>query len=101
MEAFRRRQPLDRLEIGGRLIVAPPGRRNDWPGRPFRHARFHPLERRSDRGWLWGWHSVVAALDNPRRAAPLRLVATRERAKTLSDRHDLGVEVEILETQAI
>ncbi|MCR5875338.1 23S rRNA (guanosine(2251)-2'-O)-methyltransferase RlmB [Phenylobacterium sp. J426] len=36
--------------------------------------------------WIWGWHAVEAALDNPRRAAPLRLLATPERAKQLEGR---------------
>jgi 23S rRNA (guanosine2251-2'-O)-methyltransferase len=33
--------------------------------------------------WIWGWHPVEAALANPRRAPPERLVATSERARQL------------------
>jgi len=33
--------------------------------------------------WLWGWHAVAAALENPTRAAPRRLLATAERARAL------------------
>ena len=36
--------------------------------------------------WLWGWHAVVAALANPRRDAPRRLLASAERAKALAER---------------
>jgi 23S rRNA (guanosine2251-2'-O)-methyltransferase len=39
--------------------------------------------RRPDTGndeWIWGWHAVEAALANPRRGAPLRLLATPEKA---------------------
>jgi 23S rRNA (guanosine2251-2'-O)-methyltransferase len=35
---------------------------------------------------VWGWHATLAALANPRRGAPLRLVATAERAKALAAR---------------
>jgi len=33
--------------------------------------------------WLWGWHAVEAALQNPDRPAPERLFATAERAKAI------------------
>jgi 23S rRNA (guanosine2251-2'-O)-methyltransferase len=36
--------------------------------------------------WLWGWHPVVAALANPARGAPRRLLATPERAAELAAR---------------
>ena len=50
--------------------------------------------------WLWGWHSVVAALSNAARPAPKRLLATAERARTLQARFgDLAIEV--AETAAI
>ena len=34
--------------------------------------------------WLWGWHAVVAALENPRRAPIKRLLATPDRARALA-----------------
>jgi len=36
--------------------------------------------------WVWGWHAALAALANPQRGAPRRLVATAERAKELATR---------------
>lgn len=34
--------------------------------------------------WLWGWHPVEAALRNPERPAPQRLVCTAERARAIA-----------------
>ncbi len=34
--------------------------------------------------WLWGWHAVEAALNNPDRPAPEQLFVTVERAKTIA-----------------
>ena len=37
-------------------------------------------------GWIWGRHAVEALIDNPRREAPQRLLATEERARSLAGR---------------
>ena len=36
--------------------------------------------------WVWGWHATLAALANPQRGPPLRLLATAERARELAGR---------------
>ncbi|MDZ4375374.1 MAG: 23S rRNA (guanosine(2251)-2'-O)-methyltransferase RlmB [Phenylobacterium sp.] len=33
--------------------------------------------------WIWGWHAVEAALSNPLRGVPLRLVATPDKARQI------------------
>ncbi len=71
-----------------------PRRRNDrrhLPGKP-------------DDGpgvWLWGWHAVLAALQNPARGEPLRLLATPDRARLVAQHLGAGVKVEIVDLQAI
>jgi 23S rRNA (guanosine2251-2'-O)-methyltransferase len=47
--------------------------------------------------WLWGWHPVVAALDNPQRPAPKRLVATAERGRLLTERFGKPAGLETVE----
>jgi 23S rRNA (guanosine2251-2'-O)-methyltransferase len=61
-----------------------------------REGAGHPTEAGS---WVWGWHSVLAALDNPARQGPRRLFASPERTRRLSE---LGVAtpIEILEPAA-
>ena len=47
-------------------------------------AKHGPTSAGSD--WVWGWHAALAALANPQRGAPLRLVSTPERSRELSSR---------------
>jgi 23S rRNA (guanosine2251-2'-O)-methyltransferase len=67
---------------GSRAAIANPGQR-----------------RRADEAsaeWLWGWHAVVAALDNPARARLKRLLATQDRARELGARLERDFAVEVL-----
>ena len=50
--------------------------------------------------WLWGWHPVQAALSNPERPAPTRLLATAERAEQLKRilSREALIALEIVET---
>ena len=51
--------------------------------------------------WLWGWHTVLAALENPRRSPAKRLLATPERAALLKGRHGASLAIETADSQAI
>jgi 23S rRNA (guanosine2251-2'-O)-methyltransferase len=68
--------------------VARHGRGNDargWSPRldhPFPRRRRHASQAAAGE-WIWGWRPVLAALANPARAAPRRLVATPERSRQL------------------
>jgi len=74
--------------------VAHPHRRNDK--RPFRSRG------ETDPGaWLWGWHAVLAALDNPDRPAPARLLATPDRARLLEERVHGRIKAEVADSAAI
>jgi 23S rRNA (guanosine2251-2'-O)-methyltransferase len=65
--------------------------RNDTGGHRRRHkAGRHGLARLGGEDgaheMIWGWHAVVAAIANPRRQAPARLLATTDRARELAHR---------------
>lgn len=69
--------------------MASPTERND--ARKGRNFRPKPHgQGRSDRrsgppsdDWIWGWHAVEAALGNPARKTPLRLLATPDKARQI------------------
>jgi 23S rRNA (guanosine2251-2'-O)-methyltransferase len=51
--------------------------------------------------WLWGWHPVEAALANPRRERPIRLVATAERMQQVEKRFGRLPAMEVADAHAI
>lgn len=71
------------------------GRKPQFHGRPQRRA-----ETASD-DWIWGWHAVEAALANPARGEPLRLLATPERAKEIEQRFGRQPALETADNQLI
>ncbi|MDR3508269.1 MAG: 23S rRNA (guanosine(2251)-2'-O)-methyltransferase RlmB [Caulobacteraceae bacterium] len=56
---------------------------------------------KANNDWVWGWHPVLAALENPRREAPRRLLATAERAKQIEERFGRIAALEIQENADI
>jgi 23S rRNA (guanosine2251-2'-O)-methyltransferase len=83
--------------------VASHSERNDARNRrkPQAHARFHKRPDAGAEEWIWGWHAVEAALGNAARGAPLRLLATPERAKQIEGRFGRPKALELADNQQI
>ena len=99
-----------RPQIGARLIVASSYERNDRKfrpkagpskGAPGRPTGPRPLQEKASVDWLWGWHAVTAALDNPRRAPPRRLLATEDRARQLTERFGRLATLEVVDAAGV
>ena len=97
-------------KIGARLIVVSHRRRNDRdphsrsrpPGPDHAASTGHRRRLEDAQGeWLWGWHTVIAALENPARATVKRLVATPDRARALGEKFGAARPVEVTEAAAI
>ena len=74
---------------------APQGRSGDDGSKKPQQVQRHKV---NDDGWLWGAHAVEAALKNPRRHGPLKLILSEERAKSFNPgayrRSDIRVTVQ-------
>jgi 23S rRNA (guanosine2251-2'-O)-methyltransferase len=83
--------------------VARPSERNDArKGRKYgAERRFHKRSDPPSDDWIWGWHPVEAALANPRRGEPLRLMATAERARQIEGRFGRPKALEIVDAPLI
>jgi len=95
-------------------VASPPERNDARKGRNFRpkgppkgpaHGGFRgghdrrPANVSDD--WIWGWHAVEAALANPRRGAPVRLLATPDRARQIEAKFGRGTTLEIADAHHI
>jgi len=61
-----------------------PERNDARKGAKHRPAgRFRGRPQAVSEDWIWGWHALEAALANPRRGAPEKLLATPERARQI------------------
>ena len=69
----------------------------------YRRRNDRPAARRRDPSsdWLWGWHAVTAALQNPAREADARLVATPDRARSLGANLPATVSLQVVQSAAI
>jgi 23S rRNA (guanosine2251-2'-O)-methyltransferase len=65
------------------------------------HKRFARRPEAPSEDWIWGWHAVEAALGNPRRGPPARLLATPERARQIEAAFGRQTALEIADNNLI
>ena len=93
MSSFRERN--DRNKSGASSVRSP------RPGSPRPPHQAHRKYGGGDPDqWVWGWHAVEAALRNPDRPAPKKILATEDRAKQISqlrgeDGRPLGIDLSV------
>ena len=87
-------------------MASHPERNDARKGRKYRPKS--PAHGRSERrahgpsdDWIWGWHAVEAALANPRRGTPVRLVATPDRARQIEARFGRQPALEVADNHQI
>ena len=69
-------------------------------GKPGR-TPFQPRRDAISDDWLWGWHAVVAALENPARPKPGRLLATLDRGREIEKRFGVDLRFEVADGHGI
>ena len=83
-------------------MASNPKRNDTRKGRKFRpHQRFQRHGEAPSDDWIWGWHAVEAALANPARGAPLRLLATPERSRQIGTRFGPLIKLETADNSLI
>ena len=71
------------------------------PDKAGARGRPRPPVQAVDPDWIWGWNPVLAALANPARGAPRRLLATPERARQLQAQDATLAKPELVDAAAI
>lgn len=75
-------------------------RERNAPRKGLQNKRQTPYQKRAGAvsdDWLWGWHAVFSALQNPDRAPAQRLLATAERARELEGRFGRSKVLEVVD----
>jgi 23S rRNA (guanosine2251-2'-O)-methyltransferase len=87
------------------VAKTPEGNEARRGGKRPHHTRFHRRPGGRPEGiaddWIWGWHAVEAALANPRRSPPERVVATADRARQLEARFGALKHLEAADSQRL